>query len=63
MTDSLPKVRDHMKKLRDSQRKGINGEKVDYKIVPADTTEKFKEKPHSQAWRSGGSAQTPPRIK
>lgn len=47
MTGELSKVNDHMKKLRDSQRKGIKGQKVTYFIREAEEeAEKFKKKPY-----------------
>lgn len=62
MTGELPKVRDHMKKLRNSQRKGIKGDKIIYRILLTENTEKFKQKSHSEDYRSGGSEQFPKRV-
>ena len=61
MTDELPKVRQRMKTLKQSQRKGIKGDKVTYKIVPTDETDKFRRKPYSEAWRAGGYGDNPPK--
>lgn len=58
MTDTRTKVQDRMKTLRASHRKGVNGEKVQYSIRPSED-EKFKRKPHTQAWRAGGYSDGP----
>jgi hypothetical protein len=58
MTDTLPKVNDRMKTLRSSHK----GDKVVYTVRPS-TGEKFRRKAYSEAWRAGGYAITPPRIK
>lgn len=62
MTDELPKVRQRMKTLRQSQRKGIKGDKVVYTVVPTDETVKYRRKPYSEAWRAGGYGLNPKKI-
>ena len=69
MTDQLPKVRDRMKTLRKSQRKGIKKDKVIYAIIPTEeffpfetTPPKYRKKPHSESWRAGGGSE-PRRVK
>jgi len=50
MTGELPKVRNRMKELRTSHRKGIGqnrSDKVEYTIRPSDSTEKYKKPPHN----------------
>ena len=54
MTDSRKNVMARMKKLKDSQMKM----KVQYLIVPTDTSEKYKKKPENHK-RGGGDAVTP----
>lgn len=47
MTDELPKVNSRMKTLRQSQRRGVKGDKVEYSTRPAEEgNEKFYQKPH-----------------
>lgn len=62
MTDEFAKVRSRMKTLRNSHRKGINGEKVTYRIQETTTNEKFSRKPHDP--RIGcDDATYPPKIR
>lgn len=62
MTDELPKVRDRMMELRQSQRRGIRNQRVIYSIRPStETTEKFKKAPHRIDL--SGDRQTPVRIR
>lgn len=53
MTDNLTKVNNRLKTLRNSQRKGIKGEKVIYTIAPTDNNVKFRQKPHDGSYLSG----------
>jgi hypothetical protein len=53
MTDELPKIKDRMNTLRKSQRKGVKNQKVTYKIVPTNETNKFRQKPHDGSYVSG----------
>lgn len=48
MVDDLTKVSNHRAKMRQSQRKGIKGQRVEYEILPADDEEKFKKPPHKR---------------
>ena len=61
MTDTLPKVNDRMRTLRSSQRKGVKGDKVVYTVMPS-TSEKFRRKAYSEAWRAGGYGDNPKNI-
>lgn len=64
MTDQFRKVNDQMKKLRDCQRKGIKGQRVEYLVRPApETNEKFKQKPHNLNLSGGPRLPGPPRIR
>lgn len=45
MTDELPRVKKHKKKLCDSQRHGIVGVRVEYEIRPTNSNEKYKKTP------------------
>lgn len=63
MTDELPKVRDRMKQLRGSQRKGVgrNQDRVEYRVEPAtDDDEKYKKPPHDMYL--GGQPRKHPRV-
>ena len=63
MTDSLPKVRDRMKTLRKSHRRGMKGDRVEFVIENAEEdAEKFKQKPHTQ-WTNYDKPQQPKRGK
>lgn len=62
MTDELPKVNDHKKKISSSQRKGIKGQRVEYIILPAEKDqEKFKQPPHN-IHLSGQPRRSGPRV-
>lgn len=61
MTGELPKVKDRMRQLRASQRKGVGskGDPVRYTFRPsAPDAEKFRQKPHDPNL-SGGSSKHP----
>lgn len=48
MAGDLPSVRDRMRQLRASQRNGIRGSAVAYRVEPApEGAEKFKQPPHN----------------
>lgn len=60
MVDTLQKCNDRLRELRSSYhgKKGIT-----FRIEKSPENKKSEAKPHSQAWRAGGYAQNPPRIK
>lgn len=64
MTDQLRKVNNYKKRMEDSQRKGVKGQRVEYKIVKAeeDENEKFKMKPHNLNLSGQPRRPGPPRI-
>jgi len=64
MTDSLPKINNRLKTLRQSQKNGVKNQKVTYTVSPASEDEdKFKKKKGGEGWRGGDYAITPPKIK
>lgn len=62
MTDTLPNCNDRMKTLRKSHRKGVNGEKVEYRLEPSETVEKYKKKPHNLNLSGQPRRAGPPKI-
>ncbi len=63
MVDSRKKCQDRMAQLRSSQRTGIRGDKVVYRIEPAEDTEKFRRAPDRNFDPSGSVRGGPKRVR
>lgn len=63
MTGDLTKVRDRMKTLRSSQRKGIKGDRVTYEIRPSEEKGKYLKPPAAGFDPSGDAPKRMQRFK
>lgn len=59
MIDTLPKCRNRLKELKDSNR----GKKVSFRMEKSDQTVKFEAKPIGGEWKSGQYSQNPKVVK